>query len=205
MAILYRHIRFDKNEPFYIGIGTDVKRAYNKKDRNRHWKNIVSKTDYEVQILFDDLTWEEACEKEKEFIALYGKRNNGGSLCNITDGGAGYPGLSCEYKEKHRESVVRTWTGRKHTDESRKKMSLASMGNTKTLGFKHTEETRAKMSKSNTGESNRKNCCKIVLDLDTGVFYDTIKELSILLCVPSSTLARQLRTKYKYKNKYQVI
>jgi hypothetical protein len=32
MAYLYRHIRLDKNEPFYIGIGSDkqYKRAYNK-------------------------------------------------------------------------------------------------------------------------------------------------------------------------------
>lgn len=27
MAIVYRHIRLDKNEPFYIGIGKDEKKS----------------------------------------------------------------------------------------------------------------------------------------------------------------------------------
>jgi hypothetical protein len=29
MAYIYRHIRLDKNEPFYIGIGSDDKGKYN--------------------------------------------------------------------------------------------------------------------------------------------------------------------------------
>ena len=95
MAILYRHIRLDKNEPFYIGIGIDMKRAYEKyKSRNSFWKSIINKTDYRVDILFDDLTWEEACEKEKEFIKLYGRRDLGtGTLINLTDGGDGAGGF----------------------------------------------------------------------------------------------------------------
>ena len=36
MKVLYRHIRLDKNEPFYIGIG-NIKRAYNKSERNDIW------------------------------------------------------------------------------------------------------------------------------------------------------------------------
>ena len=95
MAIVYRHIRKDKNEPFYIGItNTDIKRPYTKYKRNNLWKNIVNKTDYEVDILFDDLTWEQAQEKEKEFIKLYGRIDLGtGTLVNMTDGGEGSPGV----------------------------------------------------------------------------------------------------------------
>ena len=51
MAILYRHIRLDKNEPFYIGIGKDEVRAFSNKSRNRYWRFIVGITDYEVDIL----------------------------------------------------------------------------------------------------------------------------------------------------------
>ena len=90
MAIVYRHIRLDKNEVFYIGIGRDEKRAYNKNSRNNYWKHIVSKTNYEIEILFDDLTWGQACEKEKEFIKLYGRKDLGtGTLVNMMDGGEG--------------------------------------------------------------------------------------------------------------------
>jgi len=60
MAYLYRHIRLDKNEPFYIGIGSDenYERAYNNHNRSIFWKNIINKTPYEIEIILDDLTWE---------------------------------------------------------------------------------------------------------------------------------------------------
>ena len=55
MAYVYRHIRLDKNEPFYIGIGAHLKRAYEKTKRNKFWYNVVAKTEYNVEILFYDL------------------------------------------------------------------------------------------------------------------------------------------------------
>lgn len=89
MAVLYRHIRVDKNEPFYIGIGDNEARAYSHKSRNKYWKNIV-KRGYEVVVLLEDLTWEQACEKEREFITFYGREDLGtGTLVNLTDGGDG--------------------------------------------------------------------------------------------------------------------
>lgn len=107
MAYLYRHIRADKDEPFYVGIGSDdvFKRAYEKNNRNRHWRNIVKNTPYNVEIIVEGLTWKEACEKEKEFVSLYGRTDLGsGSLCNLTEGGEGTVGM-------------------KHTDETKKKIS----------------------------------------------------------------------------------
>lgn len=92
---LYRHIRLDKNEPFYIGIGTkqNSKDPYSRsKDchsKNNIWKKIVAKTDYEIEIILEsnDNTFIE--EKEKEFIKIYGRlcENNGGILSNIQNGG----------------------------------------------------------------------------------------------------------------------
>jgi len=52
--------------------------------------------------------------------------------------GKGKPPLSAE----HREKLAGIWLGRKHTDASRQKMSLAQSGRT------FSEETRAKMSES---------------------------------------------------------
>ena len=109
MAYLYRHIRLDKNEPFYVGIGSDnsYKRANETSRRNLHWKNIVKKGPYEIEIILDNLTWEEACEKEKEFIVLYGRTNlNKGSLCNLTDGGEGLINPSEETRDKKRKSMI---------------------------------------------------------------------------------------------------
>lgn len=86
--ILYRHIRLDTNEPFYVGIGTNINRAYRKNGRNPIWQKIAKKTDYRVDIIFDNLDKCEAFEKEKEFINLYGRIiNKSGTLANITIGG----------------------------------------------------------------------------------------------------------------------
>jgi hypothetical protein len=107
MAYVYRHIRKDKDQVFYIGIGTDNNGKYTRafsKNRNRYWKRIVDKTDYEVEILFNDITKEEALSKEIEFIQIYGRRDLGfGTLSNLTNGGEGVVNMSEEGKERLRE------------------------------------------------------------------------------------------------------
>jgi hypothetical protein len=107
MAYLYRHIRLDKYEPFYIGIGSDedFKRAYDKNNRNTHWRNIVNKTAYEVEIVMEGLSWEEACKKEIEFIKLYGRSDlKLGTLCNLTEGGEGVLGMTHSQETKNKIS-----------------------------------------------------------------------------------------------------
>jgi hypothetical protein len=109
MAYVYRHIRLDKNKPFYIGIGSDINynRSKDNKKRNSVWKKITSKTFYEIEIIFDNLSWKEACVKEIEFISLYGRLcNNTGSLANLSLGGEGYLDPSKEVKEKLSKSKL---------------------------------------------------------------------------------------------------
>jgi len=92
MACVYQHIRPDTNTIFYIGIGKNLSRATSKSARNRYWKNIVKKCNniFNVEILHENISWEEACNKEKEYIKKYGRvDNNTGILCNLTDGGEG--------------------------------------------------------------------------------------------------------------------
>lgn len=98
---IYRHIRLDNNEIFYIGQGSKnerakhysketflYERAYSKRGRNYLWKSIVDITDYIVEIMFESDDYDFIIEKEKEFIKLYGRKNlNQGTLCNLTDGG----------------------------------------------------------------------------------------------------------------------
>jgi hypothetical protein len=136
MAYVYRHIRLDKNEPFYIGIGSDENHSRSRERYNRNglWKIIATKSEIEVEILLDDLTYKQAQEKEKEFIALYGrKNNNSGILTNLTDGGEGNLG-----------TII--------TEETRKKLSIAHKGNKSRTGHILSEETRLKMSIARTGK-----------------------------------------------------
>jgi len=119
MAYVYRHIRLDKNVPFYIGIGLKddgFSRAYTKLGRNYYWNNIVSLTGYEVEILFDGISKEEAYRKEKEFISIYKRVKDGGVLSNLTLGGEGQVGMI-------------PWNFGKETPiETRKKQSLKKVG-----------------------------------------------------------------------------
>lgn len=137
MAYVYRHIRLDTNQVFYVGIGSSAnyKRAKSKLDRNNHWNHIIGKTDYKIDILLDELTKEEAIAKEIEFIAIYGRRDLGlGTLCNLTDGGEG--------RFNH-----------KPTDETRIKMGLAQKGNKKyLLRTTPQEEINDKISLANKGK-----------------------------------------------------
>jgi hypothetical protein len=126
VAIVYRHIRLDKNEPFYIGIGKDESRAYDKRSRTKQWKNIA-KNGYETEILFEDIDYEEAKKKEIEFIALYGRKNEKtGTLVNLTSGGDGT--LGYRHNKLSVEKCRIAAKNQVHTLESRQKKSEASKG-----------------------------------------------------------------------------
>ena len=126
-CIVYRHIRCDKNEPFYIGIGRNVKRAYNKTRRSNLWKSIVAKTDYEVEILFENVSWEFAKEKEIEFIELYGRRDlNKGTLVNFTDGGDGSLGLF--RSEETKRKISKSLKGINRSEETIQKIKDSQKG-----------------------------------------------------------------------------
>lgn len=99
---LYRHVRLDTNEVFYVGVGTKVldidsdfkyRRAFEKGSKNTIWKNIYKKckANIKIDILFESDSREEIFKKEIEFVKLYGRKNlNQGTLSNLTNGGLEY-------------------------------------------------------------------------------------------------------------------
>jgi hypothetical protein len=158
---LYRHIRLDKNEPFYIGIGTkrnhkhfSLKAEYNRAyETNRKesyiWNNIVNKTKYKIEILFESDDYDFIKQKEIEFISLYGRiNNNTGILSNMTNGGDGTVGIikSKEQIEKHRQSMI----GKKQSESQIQKR------NESRKGYIHSEETKIRMSNSHKGKKTSK-------------------------------------------------
>jgi hypothetical protein len=162
MAVLYRHIRLDKNEPFYVGIGKSVERAFATKSRNHHWKNIYKSTPIEIEILLEDLTIEDAFKKEAEFIKLYGRRDLGtGTLVNMTDGGYG----TLNHSPEVLDSIRKKLTGRKISEEVKKKSAISR------TGLKRTENTKILISKKLKGktksESHRLALSKSKLGIKT--------------------------------------
>lgn len=155
---VYRHIRLDKNIPFYIGIGCKVSygRAYesNPSKRTAFWCRVANKAGYKVEIMFDNLYKEEAVIKEKEFISLYGRLDlNLGSLVNMTDGGDGIFNI-----------VV--------SDERRKKISENMKGSKNhQYGKKQSEETKLKRVlsfKNNTNKKIRSTYDKMLFSVTSG-------------------------------------
>ena len=198
MAYVYRHIRLDKNEPFYIGIGSakNYYRAYGKDNRNKHWHNIVKNTNYEVDILFDNLDDDSARGKEIEFIKLYGRVDLGtGCLVNLTDGGDGC--LNKIITKEVAKKMSDSHKGKKHTEECKKRLSeyhkkrlqdpeMLKKHKESRIGIKHKNpmslEHRIKISENNknrviTNETKKKmSKCKKTIILQYDLNGNFIKE-----------------------------
>jgi hypothetical protein len=160
---LYRHIRLDKSEPFYIGIGTEIsRRAWEFRRRNQFWKNIVNKNNglYDVELLCRNLTKEEAERKEIEFITLYGRKiNNTGSLCNIQPGGKLHTGYKLSEQQKLHLSLLHPNSKnsrlRKASPEERERILMGRKGRIgANKGTIWSKEVREKMSKGHLGNSS---------------------------------------------------
>lgn len=160
---LYRHIRLDKNIPFYIGIGTiwnrnknsncDSKkyaRAFTKINRSEFWKNVTSKSDYEVEILIESDDANFIKDKEREFIKLYGRKDLGlGTLVNLTDGGEGIDNLS----EISREKIRQRFLGKKLSEEHKIKCGNARRG-TKLEDWHKKRISETQLARNNRSDNN---------------------------------------------------
>jgi hypothetical protein len=214
MAYVYRHIRLDKNEPFYIGIGSDsdYKRANELRNarRNPIWHKIACKTEIEVEIVLDDLTYEDAIAKEIEFIGIYGRLDKGnGILSNLTDGGEGTLGvIVCEEtKRKNSERFKgkgNPMYGKTHPRHLIEQIRLKNIGKkawNKGKKNVYTIEQIKKMSEAKKGilawNKGKKNVnglgkAKIVINLESGIFYESCKEASEIYGYKHSTLKSKL-------------
>lgn len=189
MATIYKHIRLDTNEVFYIGIGKQSNRAFSKQRRNKYWKSIVLKHGYKVEIIKEVNTWEEACKLEIELISKYGRKDKGlGTLVNMTDGGEGSKGMSEESKKSISDKLkvsrigannpmygktgnLNPFFGRKHTEEAIQKNRLARLG------------------KNLRGESLK---AKKVLDFNTNTIYNCVRDASEAIGINYYTLVNIL-------------
>lgn len=157
--VVYCHKRKDDGIIFYIGIGSE-KRAYRTSGRTEIWKRIADKHGFTVSVTHKNLIWEEACVIEKYLVSFYGKINDGGLLCNITDGGEGAFGRKASdiTKNKIRNSLL----GRNHSEEAKAKMSQSRKGKPSSFkGKSFSEESKRKLSNSKKGTISPKRGIKL--------------------------------------------
>lgn len=202
MYYLYRHIRLDKNEIFYIGIGKinkntkpyskdseKYRRAYTTKNRNNHWLNIINFTNYDIEILFESNDRSFIIEKEKEFIKLYGRKDlNLGTLCNFTDGGEGKEGVLHSKETKLKQSI----SAKRNITDTRKKELLEQLN-------------RNHSTKGKFGKDHHRSFKIYQYDLNNELvkvwdsMSDIKRELNFNISHVSSCVNNKKHTAYKFK------
>jgi hypothetical protein len=141
----YAYLRED-GTPYYIGKGKGG-RAFHPYNRN-----APCPPKERILFLKTGLSEEEAFRHEMYMIAVFGRKDLGtGILRNLTDGGEGPSNPSAEVREKMgrgRRGKPGPWNGKKHSEETKKKMSEIHKANPSLgmLGKTHTKETKEKMS-----------------------------------------------------------
>jgi hypothetical protein len=151
---VYIHIRKDKNEVFYVGIGNkkNYGRAFEfrKDKRNQIWWKVYCKTEIDVKIIHDNLSKIESSNKETELIKKYGRKDlSEGTLTNMTDGGDGIwnckrsnhtkmilseqkkgeknPQFGKKQTSGHIEKRFKNIRGKKRSEEAKKKQSISTI------------------------------------------------------------------------------
>lgn len=223
MACVYFHRRKKDNTVFYVGVGNE-KRPFSDKNRNKYWHNVVSKDDgFNVDIRFKNISKKLAFYFEKKYILFFGRKNydKNGILVNAGIGGEGTSGFKMSDETKKRISIgvkkafknkdiydrmVKAKIGRKHSEETKLKMSINNGAKQKKererrrrellnpnhpmrkfVGEKHymygkkmNEETKKKISNSKKGipSKNRKKIYQFTLDNILVKEYDSLIQAS---------------------------
>lgn len=209
MAYVYRHIRLDTEQVFYIGIGVGY-RCNQKHGRSQFWHRVVKKHGYRIEIMIDDLTWEEACEKEKEFIKLYGRRDKGkGTLANLTDGGDGMLGYVASEESRAKISKAKKGInprppGWKMPQSGIEKMRIANKGHKRCVGRILKDSTKEKLRQAALNQKNKGTEKKPVVYLDKySNFiseYESVKEAARLTGEFAQTIMGSIKRKTHYGN-----
>lgn len=195
---VYIYWRLDTNEPFYIGKGKG-NRWKNLDRRNEHFKRIVNKSQFVVEIVKDNLTNECACGIE---IYLINKL--------VFEYGYSIDILNNHSIEKGMHLVNQTWGGdglsRPHTEKEKERMScLHSKENNPMYGKNYRDymtknELELYDKKRSETMSGFNNPMAIsVLCLTTKRLFKTISEAMIYYNIGISDISRCCKG-YRIKN-----
>jgi len=204
---IYQHRKADTNEIFYVGKGKGT-RLNQSKGRNQYWHRVVAKHGFVAEFIAQNLDEELAFLAEMEAIDVYKRR--GIKLVNITEGGEGATGYkhtaehiaNLKGNKNGATSWGMTFKNKRHTEESRQKMSYARIGNKNKSGTALSEESKAKISAAMTGKivlKRRLLTKEQVLEIRQRVGYRNIAMLAREYGVGESTI-RRIRDGKAYKD-----
>ena len=123
---VYEWFNVVTGEVFYVGKG--IRNRYCQlSGRNQDFRDYFNTHECESRIVYENLTEQEAYEKEKELIKYYRETSNF-RLTNVTDGGEGNPFKSGELNPKFGKGEEikgekNPFYGQKHTERVKKILS----------------------------------------------------------------------------------
>ena len=187
---MYLHGRADSGEIFYVGKGTRTHkklyaRASEEQGRNAYWKRIAIKHGYLVTIVADFFAESDAFAMETELIGFYGRKINGGTLCNLTDGGEGSCGIVPSQLTREKLSIEASKPrGEKWIASIRAARKNGGNGGVVCRGDVLPESWRRNIAVRKIGElnpmygktGNLSAVSRPVIDLRAGVFYNSVDE-----------------------------
>lgn len=203
---VYSHTLYDGRK--YIGITSQkTSRRWRNGDaykkQNPYFYNAIKKygwDNFKHEILFENLSEEEAKTKEKELIKEYNTQDRNKGF-NITGGGDGLFNPTKETRRKIGENSRKVNIGRKHTEEYKKHMSeLMKKNNPNKDGKCLTQERiekfreyakkpKTEIQKKRMSESAKKHK---VICAETGEVFNSIKEASESLGLKYSSVSTAL-------------
>lgn len=158
----------DQYQPLYFGKGKDKRELYhrgyalrtiNKGGRRRLVYVMIYKLwreefDFIEEVLFDNLTEQEAILIECEMIAKYGRLDIGtGILANHTNGGDGVSGATWKLNEENKNNISKGNKGKPKSEEHKKNLSRAKKGKpAPNKGKPMSEKQKQKLRDSHTGK-----------------------------------------------------
>jgi len=198
----------EKGQPFYVGKGSNCRYKEHRKEAlvllhkpgpkpirikiiYKLWKQGL---DFQEDIIFNNLTENEAFEIEIKTIELYGRIDLAtGCLANMTNGGEGSSGIIITdewrknlseahkgliFTNEHKENLRQSSLGRKLSPEAIEKMRASLIGRNlsedhkkkirdSSGGWHHSEKTKQNLREMNLGENNYwygKKICPEVLE-----------------------------------------
>lgn len=139
---VYAHFTADTSELFYIGCGNKA-RVTTRFKRNDVWNSVVDKHGFESEIILSFDNREDALKEE-----LYLQKINKPRAClSYGEGTTQIPNEDTRRKISEAAKGHTRWLGKKHTIESKQKISEFRKGKTASI------ETKLKLSKAHKGKT----------------------------------------------------
>lgn len=230
MYCIYCHTNKANGKKYFGITSTSPKRRWaagHGYQSSRHFNFAIQKygwDGFEHEIIADNLTKEQACEMEREYIAKFNTTDDRYGY-NMSDGGeSGAAGTKQseetrakksaklkgrQFSEEHRRKLSEKAKGRVFSEQTLKKMSDAKKG--KRLSAEHrrriSEANKGKVASVETREKireSKRGMMRPVYCVETDTTYESVRAAAFALGVSRANLAATCKGRHEHVGGYHV-